>query len=130
MTSGEDDRFPECTPDGRWVYFTAQPSGIATLWKVAIEGGKPIEVSARYAAEDRISPDGRWLLVLTSVPGGPPGNNVEVRSLETGEVRSMLPSRGPLLRWAPDSRTLTYPAVENGVWGIGRCHSMAGTPAP
>ena len=122
LTQGVNDSYPDCTPDGRWVYFTSRSSGIASLWKVGIDGGNPTQVNARFAGNHSISPDGKWLEIVTYRQGeGPETMVIEVRSLESGEVKSLLSPpnrRGADLRWSPDSRALTFVEIENGTSGI------------
>lgn len=117
LTHGKSDTFPECTPDGRWVYFTSRTSGIPSLWKVGIEGGNPVQVSARFAGYHCISPDGKWLAIVTFTKGEVETMAIEVRSLQGGEVKSLLslPNTRSLVRWSPDSRALTYAAIEKGI---------------
>ena len=44
LTSNSGERWPRCSPDGKWVVYAsiANPPG---LFKVSIEGGAPVPVS-------------------------------------------------------------------------------------
>jgi len=58
--SGES--FPQLSPDGKWIAFTAIGSEPwTTLWKVASEGGRAIELNNRLWQRPGISPDGKWI---------------------------------------------------------------------
>jgi Tol biopolymer transport system component len=121
LTRGVNDSFPACTPDGHWVYFTSPSSEIPILWKVGIDGGNPTQVSSRYAGYHSISPDGKWLEIITFSEGKEYETmGIEVRSLETGEVKSLLspPNTRAPIRWSPNSPDLTFVATEKGISGI------------
>jgi dipeptidyl aminopeptidase/acylaminoacyl peptidase len=61
-------------PDGRWVYFTADDKGRRPVFRVAVDGGRPIEVTADDAAYDNLCPasNGRSLYALRSAINSPP----------------------------------------------------------
>jgi Tol biopolymer transport system component len=47
ITNGDTDQAPSCTPDGKWVIYTAPSSGDNAwhIFKVSTDGGAPVEVS-------------------------------------------------------------------------------------
>src|SRR5438093_8092787 len=58
--SGES--FPQLSPEGKWIAFTAMGSEHwTTLWRVASEGGRAIELNNRLWQRPVISPDGKWI---------------------------------------------------------------------
>ncbi len=61
-------------PDGRWVYFTADDNGRRPVFRVGLDGGRPIGVTADDAAYDNLCPasDGGCLYALRSAIDSPP----------------------------------------------------------
>jgi eukaryotic-like serine/threonine-protein kinase len=61
LSDGKYDRFPVCSPDGKWVYYTDWDNA-AKLIRVPVDGGKPERLSETpgYAPFD-VSPDGKLL---------------------------------------------------------------------
>ncbi|HLL77446.1 MAG TPA: protein kinase, partial [Pyrinomonadaceae bacterium] len=66
LTRGSMPAKPHCSPDGRWVYFSAVGPGEAflTMWRMPIEGGAPARVWDGVSVLQDISPDGKWLAYL------------------------------------------------------------------
>ena len=111
------ESFPQLSPDGKWIAFTAIGSAPWTsLWKVASEGGPAIELNRGLWQRPVISPDGKWIagfyadheLSTQKFP-----ESIATIGIDGGPPRKMLPiplsvtlSAG--IRWSPDSRQLTY----------------------
>jgi Tol biopolymer transport system component len=126
--SGES--FPQLSPDGKWIAFTAIGSAPwATLWRVASEGGRPIELNNRLWQRPVISPDGKWIagfyadhqLNTQKLP-----ESIAIIGIDGGQPRKMFPislsvSLAAGIRWNPDGSELTY--VNRGkdgddIWGF------------
>jgi serine/threonine protein kinase len=126
--SGES--FPQLSPDGKWIAFTAIGSAPwTTLWRVASEGGRPIELNNRLWQRPVISPDGKWIagfyadhqLSTQKFP-----ESIAIIEIDGGQPRKMLPiplavSLAAGIRWNPDGSELTY--VNRGkdgddIWGF------------
>jgi Tol biopolymer transport system component len=121
LTHGSNDRFPESTPDGRWVYFSSRQSGTPALWKVAIEGGSPVEVKAGFGGNHSISPDGKWMArVTTAERMGRETMAFDIRNVDTWAVRPVpaLKTWPGSFRWSPDGRALTYVVTDKGVSNV------------
>jgi serine/threonine protein kinase len=69
LSDGKYDRFPVCSSDAKWVYYTDWDNA-AKLTRVPLEGGKPERLSERpgYGAFD-ISPDGKLAAFAASGTG-------------------------------------------------------------
>lgn len=121
------------SPDGRWIVFAAIPptQSRPTLWKVAPDGGEPIQLTDAYSRIPSVSPDGRLVaayrwddqgsrmkLAVIPIEGGPP-------------VRTLEPPRSGhhwSLQWTPDGRGLLYVQTHSDaaiIWRI----PFAGGPA-
>ncbi len=120
LTRGKGDSHPAISPDGRWVVYSSSIGGQPALWKVSIDGGEPAQLSPAWAALPEVSPDGKWIACFT-------------QDEKDGDFKvSLLPFSGGapviiedmpqldyfILRWAPDSRALTYIATRQGVSNI------------
>lgn len=61
---------PAFTPDGKWVFFTADKDGKSAVWRVAIGGGTPALVADQDVGGFKIAPTGDKLLVWADRPVG------------------------------------------------------------
>src|ERR1700689_4784365 len=73
LTNGAFDRFPVCSPDGKWVYYY-DGAGPHYPKRVPLEGGQPEPVPASdvhgmygFGAGEAISPDGKLLIFNADV---------------------------------------------------------------
>ena len=113
--SGES--FPQLSPEGKWIAFTAMGSEHwTTLWRVASEGGRAIELNNRLWQRPVISPDGKWIagfyadyqLSTQKFP-----ESIAMIGANGEQLRKVLPiplsvSLSAGIRWSPDGRQLTY----------------------
>lgn len=90
ITRGPEDYFPECTADGKWLFYAdAADQNNPTLVRQPIQGGVPQKLMHASVWFD-VSPDGK-LLATVSMDDGAPLRIVSLDSLQT--VRSF-PTRG------------------------------------
>ena len=126
LTSGRGERFPDCSPDGRWVVYTSVSAdqNFFTLWKVSIDGGAPVQLTNTHSLWPAVSPDGKWvayfyrdaqpdsqykLAVIPFVGGSP------VKTFDLPPVALQSPY---LVRWTADGRALTYAADLDNISNI------------
>jgi len=118
LTTGTRDYRPECSPDGKWVYFISEHEE-GKLSRVPIDGG-PVQVISDIPAIQNfdLSPDGKMAafmtlehsgehkekLALVSTEPGQPGKQVEFERVVIG-----------LVRFSPDGKAVVYPTRESGV---------------
>lgn len=120
LTAGDQDIYPDATPDGRWVLY--QLGGHHRLWKVSTDGRHRTPLTHARAARPRVSPDGR--LVACNVWDADRRRwKAALLSLENGRLLRTLDeipsSPWTILRWTPDGRGLTYVDTrsdDNNLW--------------
>jgi eukaryotic-like serine/threonine-protein kinase len=115
LTSGQNDREPVCTRDGKWVYYTDQTDR-QTVKRVAIEGGAPQTIVNEPVGQFDLSADGRW---IASIEVAEADHKLKIRLDPTAggkptyadaDSRMVSP---PL--FGPDGRSIVYVARERGV---------------
>ena len=122
LTRGSGEKFPLCSPDGSWVVYNsvASDQSLYALWKVPIEGGEPVQLTASNTAYPVISPDGNSIAYFYSFNGQ---NRIVVIPFEGGQPERTIDiaqSLNPMayVRWFPDGQSLTYAAARNDVYNI------------
>ena len=125
LTHGSIDNFPHCSPDGQWVVYMSNVSGMRTLWKISINGGEPVQLTDKLSSRPIVSPDGKLiacyyldeqpnsLLKIVAIPfaGGQPTKVFDI------PVAALTAIPDPL-RWTPDGRALTYLTTRGGISNI------------
>ena len=124
LTEGPGGRFPQSSPDGRWVVFHSTP-GSFRAWKVSIDGGEPVRLTDKWTSNPTVSPDGSlvacWYRDDDQQPNTP--MKVAIIPFAGGDPVKVfdVPSSVNLaagLRWTPDGRALNYIDTINGVSNI------------
>jgi Tol biopolymer transport system component len=113
-----DEGDPLWTPDGRYLYYVANPDGAYKVYRKDIGGARTNELVFDFEADTRIwdiSPDGEHLLY--SVPREGTGLDLWVADL-TGESepRLLVQTAGTdaAARFSPDGRWISYWSTETG----------------
>jgi serine/threonine protein kinase/WD40 repeat protein len=62
-----DDADPAVSPDGRYIVFESnRPGGtIPHIWRMDIDGGKPVQLTTQFDYQPQVSPDGRWVVYVS-----------------------------------------------------------------
>jgi Tol biopolymer transport system component/DNA-binding winged helix-turn-helix (wHTH) protein len=125
LTRGGGEKFPHCSPDGKWVVYNCVACNQShnSLWKVPIEGGEPVQLTAGDGGHPTVSPDGkhiayfareespngRFRIFVIPFTGGPPEKILDIdKGLEPL----------PFVHWFPEGQALTYSAARDGVSNI------------
>jgi Tol biopolymer transport system component len=125
LTSGGGEKFPQWSPDGRWVvYNSVSPDeSLYSLWKVSFDGGEPSQLNEMDSERPAVSPDGRrvasfhrdaaagneYSVIVTPFDGGGPERTFVIPP-------DIVPL--PFVRWSPDGQSLTYTAHRDGISNI------------
>jgi eukaryotic-like serine/threonine-protein kinase len=120
ITSGSNDLFPACSPDGKSVYYFDATKEHQKIMKVALEGGKPQVLSElTFTGWPGLSPNGKLLTFEVSTPSGP---KFAVVSADSGQTVGMIePDKrfvSGRVRFTPDNRSIAYPVHENGGYAV------------
>jgi Tol biopolymer transport system component len=126
LTRGPRENSPDCSPDGKWVLYTSYPQGVGvpTVWKISIEGGEPTQLTNKYSAEPKTSPDGRVIACWYR------GDDVKLRSRiaiipAAGGAPIKVFERPPnvylnrSMRWTPDGQAIIFTAgagTTSNIW--------------
>jgi Tol biopolymer transport system component/DNA-binding winged helix-turn-helix (wHTH) protein len=122
LTSGGGEKFPSCSPDGKWIVYNSVGSdqNLYALWKVSIEGGEPQRLTVGDSEHPAISPDGKriayfytskgkYTIVVIPSGGGPPETTIDIsKSLEPMNY----------VRWFPDGQSLTFVSGRNDICNV------------
>jgi Tol biopolymer transport system component len=101
---------PAWSPDGAWIAFSRKAGGDAELWRVRVDGGDLIQLTAN-ADEDREaawSPDGTRIAFNRFVPGR--GNRI-FTAAPSGKGLAQVTFGGPNdvhPAWSPDGRRIAF----------------------
>ncbi len=123
---GLDDG-PDYTPDGAWIYFNSERTGVMRLWRMRPDGSGQEQVTFDEEYADWFphpSPDGRWLVWLSyaaDVTGHPPYKDVLLRIMPLAGGRPRVLARlfggqGTINvpSWSPDSRSVAFVSYRLG----------------
>jgi serine/threonine protein kinase/Tol biopolymer transport system component len=115
LTFGRNEQSPQCSPDGKWIYFIAQQENQA-LKRVPVEGGTPETVVEDPSSGFSLSPDGKLVATL------------DIRELDHKLVLNVFsiadkkttyhnidPRASDPLGFAPEGNAVVYKVREKGV---------------
>ena len=110
ITFGRGNTQPTCTPDGKWVFYL-NFEGVSRIFKVSIDGGKPVEIVRGNVNLPVVSPDGTLLAYgRTDGQGANLKSKIVVQKLEGGATVNEIEARANYfaLKWTADGHALTY----------------------
>jgi Tol biopolymer transport system component len=134
LTAGKGEKFPNCSPDSRWVVYMSVGSDDSpySLWKVPIEGGEPVFLADR-AVGAAVSPDGKQIAYSVRTTGDMLSHKIVIIPFAGGRPEQSLdlPPDTPLrygLQWSADSKSLLFVTVRRGFSNIWS-QPLDGSPA-
>ena len=118
LTTGKNDGLPECSPDGKWVYYVFGAS--RALMKVPIDGGTPqlaTKMTLEFNGAFDFSPDGRTI-VMGTYDFKLQRPTFSLISADSGDLQRTFqydPRHEGAVRFSPDGKSAIYPVREKGV---------------
>ena len=120
---GVDAENPTMTRDGKWIVYTSGGPDTLGIWKVHPDGTGAEQIVQGSWTNPEVSPDGRYVLFVTSSIGSGLMSQVQVAEVASGKVvdfKITIP-RGPLApnvtygrgRWMNGSRTIAYVGLDD-----------------
>jgi Tol biopolymer transport system component len=116
---GLDDG-PDYSPDGQWIYFNSERTGIMQIWRVRTDGSEAQQLTSDGSNDwfPHPSPDGKWVAFLSyeeGVKGHPASQDVRIRLMpaEGGAIQVLAKLFGGqgtinVPSWSPDSTSLAF----------------------
>ena len=125
MTNGDDEEFPEFSPDSKSIVYQGFVKGVPTLWRQRLDQDNPIQLTKSYSNWPVVSPDGKliacsyleqesrkWKLTVFPYDGGDP---VKSFDMPIPYLQHFVWQR---IRWTADGRALTYIDRRGGISNI------------
>ena len=111
---------PDCSPDGKWVFYTSAHEGKWMLYKVPIDGGEPIRVFDKSCTSPSVSPDGKLVALPYKLDEQPNALRVAIISSETGQLLKSFDfgHYWNVVHWTPDGRAVAYIKTQGDVSNI------------
>jgi serine/threonine protein kinase/WD40 repeat protein len=119
LTQNDNDFFPACSGDVKWVYFTpVRAETRPTLWRVPIDGGEASQLLDKISLRPVVSPDGK--MIACQYSEGQPGQGPEVAILPAEGGAPLYRFNIPVTqyRWSPDSKSIVYLDEKEGIGNI------------
>jgi serine/threonine protein kinase len=122
------DDSPAVSPDGKSIVYTSLTSTYRLLYKIPIDGGKPIRLVEFSADHPQISPDGKW--IACQFQKEPDRWSVAIIPFDGGHANFRdVPNASVPFRWSRKGDALTSAITDGtGVSNIWRIPLDAGTP--
>jgi TolB protein len=117
LTNGQGEEQADCSPDGKWLVYTAPDKGW-TLWKVASPAGHaerhPVQLNQSVSAAPSISPDGKMIAFNYNAS---PKAGTAVIPFEGGPPIILIGFEMPV-HWTSDGRAVLYVSDPGSVANI------------
>jgi Tol biopolymer transport system component len=120
-TSGHVDG-PEYAPDGKYIYYNANPTGTMQVWRMKPDGSGKEQITFDQYNNwfPHLSPDGKWIAFISFLPdidpsGHPPYKRVMLRLMPAAGgaprvIAYLYGGQGTINvpSWSPDSKFLAF----------------------
>lgn len=118
LTSGNYDRNPTFSPDGKWIIYASMGVSQPNLWRVSIDGGEAVKLTDKYSIAPTVSPDGKTIACYYW-DGNPESQlSIALIPFEGGQPMKTFTLPSAVVRWTPDGSALTYVDSRSGVSNV------------
>jgi eukaryotic-like serine/threonine-protein kinase len=119
LTSGRNDAFPVCSPDGRWVIYGEDIRQGGRLMRVPLQGGTSEPLSqVPIVSQLDVSPDGTLAVFVSFGLDHPGTDRIAVVDIASGQTRKLLNFETPhstKIQFARDGQAVVYVSPGKGV---------------
>jgi serine/threonine protein kinase/Tol biopolymer transport system component len=121
LTFSDGNSYPSISADGQWIAYDNQSGAKPSLWKVSIDGGRPVKLTNEYARMPVISPDGQFV-AYRYYDAGADRRGIAILPLDGGQTIRRFPlpvGDWQRVQWTSDSQALMYVDSSEGsqdVW--------------
>lgn len=118
--------FPAVSPDGRYVVFSSDRSGVLCLWRIDIDGSNPKQLTKHTSTRASFAPDGRTIAYLSSANK----NTISTISIDGGEPRQLTVTDSAHPVYSPDGTRIAcfYYDEHDSKWKISIIPANGGAP--
>jgi Tol biopolymer transport system component/DNA-binding winged helix-turn-helix (wHTH) protein len=115
LTSDDaNDISPVPSPDGRYIVFCSNRSGNHEIWRVNVDGSNLVQLTtSNGATRPNISPDGKWVIYLTTEDG-----ILRRVPIEGGQPQAVAGKAVGMSAVSPDGKMIAYFAQGKQTWEI------------
>jgi Tol biopolymer transport system component len=108
------DVSPAASTDGRYIVFASNRTGNHEIWRINPDGGNLVQLTdSRGANPPSITPDGKWVIYLSSVDG-----SIYKVPIEGGPAVRVCKNAVGVTAVSPDSKSIAYFDQGKNSWGI------------
>jgi Tol biopolymer transport system component/DNA-binding winged helix-turn-helix (wHTH) protein len=121
--SGNND-FPAVSPDGRYIVFSSDRSGVLALWRIDIDGSNPKQLTNQIGTQANFSPDGRTIAYMSSDNK----NTISTIGIDGGEPRQLTNNTSGHPVFSPDGTKIVCLYEQDSKVGIAIIPANGGSP--
>lgn len=104
-THPAEDKWPDWSHDGKWIYFSSTRSGREEIWKMPSSGGEATQITRNSGDVPRESPDGRFLYYMKGWPDAVSVWRASVDGSQEAKVLDSVHSEG---QWAVEKEGIYF----------------------
>ncbi len=120
ITNGVAEVFPVITPDNQWILY--QDIAYLGLWRVPLQGGKGVQITAKLATQAALSPDGKLIACRYREEELNPFQLAIISFADGKTIKTFdLPPSAfgtPNLDWTADGKSILYVDTRGGIGNI------------
>lgn len=120
------NNFPAVSPDGRYIVFNSDRSGVLCLWRIDIDGSNPTQLTHQTGTKPRFAPDGRTIVYESQANKA----TIATVNIDGGEPRQLTRNYSRYPVFSPDGTQIAclYSEELNSKWSISIIPAAGGPP--